>query len=236
MAKFTAEKMSKLMQMIKSGKNQPMWSGGRRGGRGPENVKQYSKAEVDEMNKVNQQASEMAYDIDGMNNLKDGTFLDTFPRYQENFQFKGRVPSNFRVRKDPGGYRTDANMSYRDKPLSQFPIPKNDKPDVARMNNYGNGDFMNTDGLISPNKFNGGRAEYITGNEFPNDDYIMDPKLKIRQAMESGELDHSYNMDGERAGAIDWYENKPNNYNDIYLDKPDDWDKYLDPLEDNWDK
>lgn len=225
MAKFTAEKMSKLMQMIKSGKNQPMWSGGRRGGRGPENVKQYSKAEVDEMNRVNQQASEMAYDIDGMNNLKDGTFLDTFPRYQENFQFKGRVPSNFRVRKDPGGYRTDANMSYRDKPLSQFPIPKNDKPDVARMNNYGNGDFMNTDGLISPNKFNGGRAEYITGNEFPNDDYIMDPKLKIRQAMESGELDHSYNMDGELAGATDWYENKPNNYNDIYLDKPDNWDK-----------
>jgi hypothetical protein len=53
----------------------------------------------------------------------------------------------------------------------------------------------------------------------------MDPKLKIRKAMESGELGHSYNMDGERAGAIDWYENKPINYDDIYLDRLDDWDK-----------
>ena len=236
MAKFTPEKMSKLVQMIKSGKNQPMWSGGRRGGRGPENVKNYSQAEIDEMNRVNQQASEMAYDIDGMNNLKDGTFLDTFPRYQENFQFNGRVPSNFRVRKDPGGYRTDANMSYRDKELMQFPIPKSDKPDVARMNNYGNGDFMNTDGLISPNKINGGQPEYIMGNEFPKDEYIMDPKLKIRQAIESGNLGASENADGQLAGRRDWYENKPTNTNELYLDQPDNWDEYLDPLEDNWDK
>ena len=231
MAKFTPEKMSKLMQMIKSGKNQPMWSGGRRGGRGPENTKVYSKAEVDEMNRVNQQASEMAYDIDGMNNLKDGTFLDTFPRYQENFQFTNGIPSNFRVKRDLGGYRSDAAMNYPD-----GDIVKHNKPDVARMNMYGNGDFMNTDGLISPNKINGGQPEYIMGNEFPKDDYVMDPKMKIRKAIESGNLGASENADGQLAGRRDWYENKPTNTNELYLDQPDNWDEYLDPLEDNWDK
>tara|TARA_R110001632_G_scaffold100818_1_gene208122 strand:+ start:4815 stop:5510 length:696 start_codon:yes stop_codon:yes gene_type:complete len=231
MAKFTPEKMSKLMQMIKSGKNQPMWSGGRRGGRGPENVKNYSQAEIDEMNRVNQQASEMAYDIDGMNNLKDGTFLDTFPRYQENFQFTNGIPSNFRVKRDLGGYRSDAAMNYPD-----GDIVKHNKPDVARMNMYGNGDFMNTDGLISPNKINGGQPEYIMGNEFPKDDYIMDPKMKIRKAIESGNLGASENADGQLAGRRDWYENKPTNTNELYLDQPDNWDEYLDPLEDNWDK
>ena len=231
MAKFTPEKMSKLVQMIKSGKNQPMWSGGRRGGRGPENVKNYSQAEIDEMNRVNQQASEMAYDIDGMNNLKDGTFLDTFPRYQENFQFTNGIPSNFRVKRDLGGYRSDAAMNYPD-----GDIVKHNKPDVARMNMYGNGDFMNTDGLISPNKINGGQPEYIMGNEFPKDDYIMDPKMKIRKAIESGNLGASENADGQLAGRRDWYENKPTNTNELYLDQPDNWDEYLDPLEDNWDK
>ena len=231
MAKFTPEKMSKLMQMIKSGKNQPMWSGGRRGGRGPENVKNYSQAEIDEMNRVNQQASEMAYDIDGMNNLKDGTFLDTFPRYQENFQFTNGIPSNFRVKRDLGGYRSDAAMNYPD-----GDIVKHNKPDVARMNMYGNGDFMNTDGLISPNKINGGQPEYIMGNEFPKDDYVMDPKMKIRKAIESGNLGASENADGQLAGRRDWYENKPTNTNELYLDQPDNWDEYLDPLEDNWDK
>ena len=231
MAKFTPEKMSKLVQMIKSGKNQPMWSGGRRGGRGPENVKNYSQAEIDEMNRVNQQASEMAYDIDGMNNLKDGTFLDTFPRYQENFQFTNGIPSNFRVKRDLGGYRSDAAMNYPD-----GDIVKHNKPDVARMNMYGNGDFMNTDGLISPNKINGGQPEYIMGNEFPKDDYVMDPKMKIRKAIESGNLGASENADGQLAGRRDWYENKPTNTNELYLDQPDNWDEYLDPLEDNWDK
>ena len=115
-------------------------------------------------------------------------------------------------------------------------IPKYDKPDVARMNNYGNGDFMNTDGLISPNKINGGQPEYIMGNEFPKDDYIMDPKFKIRQAIDSGNLGASENMDGQLAGRRDWYENKPWNTNEIYLDQPDNWDEYLDPLEDNWDR
>ena len=236
MAKIDRRKVSKLVQLFESGKNQPLWSGGRRGGRGPENVKTYSKAEIDEMNRVNQRAGEMAYDIEGMNNLKDGTFLDTFPRYQENFQFIDGKPSNFRVRKDPAGYRTDADGTYRDIPLMQMDIPKYDKPDVARMNNYGNGDFMNTDGLISPNKINGGKPEYIIGNEFPKDDYIMDPKFKIRQAIDSGNLGASENMDGQLAGRRDWYENKPWNTNEIYLDQPDNWDEYLDPLEDNWDK
>ena len=169
--------------------------------------------------------------IEMLNKFKNGEFQDTFPRYQENFQFTDGQPSNFRVRKDPDGYRSDAAMNYPD-----GDIVNHSKPDVTRMNMYGNGDFMNTDGLISPNKINGGQPEYIMGNEFPKDDYIMDPMLKIRKAIEDGKLGASENVDGQLAGRRDWYENKPTNTNEIYLDKPDNWDEYLDPLEDNWDK
>tara|TARA_B110000208_G_scaffold166878_1_gene206009 strand:+ start:273 stop:1106 length:834 start_codon:yes stop_codon:yes gene_type:complete len=165
-----------------------------------------------------------------MNNFNGGEFQDIFPRYQNNFQFTDGQPSNFRVRKDPDGYRSDAAMNYPD-----GDIVNHSKPDVARMNMYGNGDFMNTDGLINPGKFNGGQPEYIMGNEFPNDDYIMDPMLKIRKAIEDGKLGASENADGQLAGRRDWYENKPTNTNEIYLDQPDNWDEYSDPLEDNWD-
>jgi hypothetical protein len=225
MAKIDKRKVSKLVQLFESGKNQPLWSGGRRGGRGPENVKTYSQAEVDEMNRVNQQASEMAYDIEGMNNLKDGTFLDTFPRYQENFQFHGGNPSNFRVKRSPDGkFQSDAGFNYPDTGYDEISAMSNEV-DVPRMNMYGNGDFMNIDGLISPNKINGGIPEYIISNEFPNHDYIMDPKLKIRQAIESGNLGASENADGQLAGFRDWYENKPTNTNEIYIEGLDDWDK-----------
>ena len=224
---MSPKRLSKLVQMFESGKNQPLWSGGRRGGRGPENVKQYSQAEVDEMNRVNQQASEMAYDIDGMNKLDQDSFLDLFPRYQDNFQFHGGNPSSFRVRKDPDGYRSDAAMNYPETGYdsrAEDIIPY-DKPDVARMNMYGNGDFMNTDGLISPNKINGGQPEYIMSNEFPNDEYIVDPMRKITRAINEGKLGASENADGQLAGRRDWYDNKPWNTNEIYLEGLDDWDK-----------
>lgn len=42
MAKFDPDKVSKIVQAIRSGKNQPLWSGGRRGGRGPENTKVFA--------------------------------------------------------------------------------------------------------------------------------------------------------------------------------------------------
>ena len=166
-----------------------------------------------------------------MNNMDTGSFTDLFPRYQENFQFNNGIPSNFRVRKDLGSYRSDARMNYADGDVAH-----SNKRDIPSMNMYGNGDFMNTDGLISPNKINGGQPEYIMGNEFPKDDYIMDPMYKIRKAIEDGKLGASENADGQLAGRRDWYENKPTNTNEIYLDQPDNWDEYLDPLEDNWDK
>lgn len=161
--------------------------------------------------------------VDNKNNLSDGTFLDTFPRYQENFQFIDGKPSNFRVRRDPDGYRSDAQGTYRERPLVQHEIPKT-RADVSLMNMYGNGDFMNTNGLLTPNKINGGKPEYIMSNEFPTGDYIVDPSLKIRRAIESGELGASENVDGQLAGFRDWYENKPTNTNELYLDMPDDWD------------
>ncbi len=174
--------------------------------------------------------------VDGMNNMEKGSFTDLFPRYQENFQFIDGIPSNFRVRRDPAGYRTDADGTYREVELMQMDPARYDKPDVPRMNMYGNGDFMNTDGLISPNKINGGKPEYIMSNEFPNDEYIVDPMRKITLAIDEGELGASSNMDGQLSGEPEWFSNKPYNTNEIYLDKPDDWDAYLDPLEDNWDK
>ena len=176
--------------------------------------------------------------VDGMNKMDKGSFTDLFPRYQENFQFINGVPSNFRVRRDPDGYRSDAAMNYPETGYDSRveDIIPYDKPDVARMNMYGNGDFMNTDGLINPNKINGGKAEYIMSNEFPNDEYIVDPMRKITRAIDEGELGASSNMDGQLSGEPEWYSNKPYNTNEIYLDKPDDWDEYLDPLEDNWDK
>ena len=163
--------------------------------------------------------------VNSKNKFEGGAFQDIFPRYQENFQFTDGQPSNFRVRKDPAGYRTDADGTYRDIDLMQMEPAKYNKPDVPRMNMYGNGDFMNTDGLISPNKINGGKPEYIMSNEFPNDEYIVDPSLKIRQAIDSGNLGASENVDGQLAGYRDWYENKPWNTNEIYLDGLDDWDK-----------
>jgi hypothetical protein len=163
--------------------------------------------------------------VNSKNKFEGGAFQDIFPRYQENFQFTDGQPSNFRVRKDPAGYRTDADGTYRDIDLMQMEPAKYNKPDVPRMNMYGNGDFMNTDGLISPNKINGGKPEYIMSNEFPNDEYIVDPSLKIRQAIDSGNLGASENVDGQLAGYRDWYENKPTNTNEIYLEGLDDWDK-----------
>lgn len=153
------------------------------------------------------------------NNLKDGTFYDLFPRYQENFQFTDGQPPNFRVRRDPDGYRSDAAMNYPDGDILKPGV------DVPQMNLYGNGDWMNTDGLISPNKINGGKPEYIMSNEFPMHDYIVDPSRRIRKSIEDGELGASENADGQLAGFRDWYENKPTNTNELYLDMPDDWDK-----------
>ena len=227
MAKIDADKVSKIVKLIRSGKNQPLWSGGRKGGRGPENTKVYSQAEIDEMNRVNQQAGDMAYDIDGMNTLDKDSFLDLFPRYQENFQFSGGNPSSFRVRKDPDGYRSDAAMNYPETGYDSRAedIVPYDKPDVARMNMYGNGDFMNTDGLISPNKINGGKPEYIMSNEFPNHEYIVDPMSKITRSINEGELGASSNMDGQLSGDPEWFSNKPWNTNEIYLEGLDDWDK-----------
>ena len=208
MAKLDPRKVSKLVQMFESGKNQPLWSLGRKGGRGPENVKQYSQAEVDEMNRVNRQAGEMAYDIDGMNNMDKGSFQDIFPRYQENFQFSGKgtgpygegmYPSSFRVRKDPGGYRSDADMNYRDRELMQMPINKYDKPDVSRMNSYGSSEFIDSQGLLSD------KPTYVRGNAFPNDDYLMAPKRKIEQGLKAGDMNLKQ-MNGELYGSNDdWW-------------------------------
>ena len=225
MARLDADKVSKIVKMIRSGKNQPLWSTGSKASRAPSNTKVYSQAEIDEMNRVNQQAGDMAYDIDGMNKFEGGAFQDTFPRYQDNYQFIDGQPSQFRVRKDPAGYRTDADGTFRDIDLMQPDPVKYDKPDVARMNMYGNGDFMNTDGLISPNKINGGKPEYIMSNEFPNDDYIVDPMRKITRAIDEGELGASSNMDGQLSGDPEWFSNKPWNTNEIYLEGLDDWDK-----------
>ena len=156
------------------------------------------------------------------NKFEGGAFQDIFPRYQENFQFVNGQPSQFRVRKDPAGYRTDADGTFRDIDLMQMDPAKYDKVDVPRMNMYGNGDFMNTDGLINPGKFNGGQPEYIIPNTFPNDDYIVDPSLRIRKAIEDGKLGASANEQGELAGFPDWYSNKPSNTNSIYMDGLDD--------------
>jgi hypothetical protein len=164
--------------------------------------------------------------VDERNNLDKGSFTDLFPRYQENFQFHGGNPSSFRVKRSPNGqFQSDAGFNY---PETGYDDGLNEilgGYDVPRMNMYGNGDFMNTDGLISPNKINGGQPEYIMPNEFPNDDYIVDPSLKIRQAIDSGDLGASENLQGQLSGDPDWYSNKPWNTNEIYLDGLDDWDK-----------
>ena len=219
------DKLSRLAQLIESGKNKPMWSTGSKASRAPSNTKVYSQAEIDEMNRVNQQAGDMAYDIDGMNKLDKDSFLNLFPRYQENFQFHNGNPSNFRVKRDLDGYRSDAAMNYPDTGYDEFPSNVEGSVDVPRMNMYGNGDFMNTDGLISPNKINGGKPEYIMSNEFPNDDYIVDPMRKITRAIDEGELGASSNMDGQLSGDPEWFSNKPWNTNEIYIEGLDDWDK-----------
>ena len=209
MARVDADKVSKIVKLIRSGKNQPLWSGGRKGGRGPENTKVYSQAEIDEMNRVNQQAGDMAYDIDGMNKFEGGAFQDTFPRYQENFQFSGKrrgpygegeVPTTFKVRKDPAGYRTTANGTFRDIELMQPDINTSDVPDVARMNSYGNGEFIDSQGLLG-----GDKPTYVRGNGFPNNDYLMSPKLKIEQGLKDGDMNLKQ-MNGELYGSNeDWW-------------------------------
>ena len=169
--------------------------------------------------------------VNGKNNLEQGSFTDLFPRYQDNFQFNNGIPSSFRVRKDPGGYRSDADMNYRDRELMQIPINKSEynndgiiKPDVAKMNMYGNGDFMDassgSQGLL------GKQPQYVRGNEFPKDDYIMDPSLKIRQAMRDGDIDVLDNVDGELATFGRWYDGKGDikNLTDINIKPSDDFD------------
>tara|TARA_B100000767_G_scaffold89338_1_gene85858 strand:- start:475 stop:1311 length:837 start_codon:yes stop_codon:yes gene_type:complete len=168
--------------------------------------------------------------VNGMNNMEQDSFTDIFPRYQDNFQFNNGIPSNFRVRKDPDGFRSDAAMNYRDRELMQIPINKSEynggmnKPDVARMNMYGNGDFMDassgSQGLL------GKQPQYVRGNEFPNDEYIMDPALKIRQAMRDGNIDVLDNVDGQLAGAGRWYDGKDDvkNLMDININPADNWD------------
>ena len=175
--------------------------------------------------------------VDGRNKMDKGSFTDLFPRYQENFQFHGGNPSNFRVKRSPDGqFQSDAGFNYPENGYDDGLNQILGDYDVPRMNMYGNGDFMNTDGLISPNKINGGQPEYIMSNEFPKDDYIVDPMAKITRAINEGKLGASENADGQLAGGREWYSNKPHNTNDLYLDGPDNWDEYLDPLEDNWDK
>ena len=160
--------------------------------------------------------------VDEKNKLDKGSFQDLFPRYQENFQFHGGNPSNFRVKRSPDGkFQSDASFNYPDTGYDDIST-MSDKVDVPRMNMYGNGDFMNTDGLINPGKFNGGQPEYIIPNTFPNDDYIVDPSLRIRKAIEDGKLGASANEQGELAGFPDWYSNKPSNTNSIYMDGLDD--------------
>lgn len=44
------DKLSKLVQAMRSGKNQPMWSTGSRTSRAPSNVRTYTQAEIDELN------------------------------------------------------------------------------------------------------------------------------------------------------------------------------------------
>lgn len=198
------DKLSKLIQQFNSGKGNPMWSTGSRASRAPSNIKNYTQAEIDELNRVNQQAGEMAYDIEGMNNLKDGTFYDIFPRYQENFQFSGKrrgpygegeVPSNFRVKRDLDGYRSDAAMNYPD-----GDIVNDKRPDVARLNSYGNGEFVDSQGLLG-----GEVPTYVRSNGFPNDDYLMAPKRKIEQALKDKEMKLKQ-MNGELFGSNeDWW-------------------------------
>lgn len=162
--------------------------------------------------------------VDEKNNLDKGSFLDLFPRYQENFQFHGGNPSSFRVKRAPNGqYQSDAGFNYPDTGYDDIST-MSDKVDVPMMNMYGNGDFMNTDGLLRPDKINGGQPEYIIPNTFPNDDYIVDPSLRIRKAIEEGKLGASANEQGELAGFPDWYSNKPTNTNSIYMDGLDDMD------------
>ena len=153
--------------------------------------------------------------VDGKNKFEGGAFQDIFPRYQDNYQFVDGKPPTFRVRKDPTGYRTDADGTFRDIDLMQLDPVKYDKPDVTRMNMYGNGDFMDTQGLLNK------QSQYVRANEFPKDDYIMDPSLKIRQGMRDGNIDVLDNVDGELGTGGSWYDGKNNvkNLTEIEINK-----------------
>ena len=50
MAKFDADKVSRLVKAIQSGKNQPMWSTGSRASRAPTNNRVYTQADIDKLN------------------------------------------------------------------------------------------------------------------------------------------------------------------------------------------
>ena len=141
--------------------------------------------------------------VDGKNRFKDGAFQDIFPRYQENFQFSGKPkgpygegerPTSFRVRRDLGGYRSDAAMNYPD-----GDIVNHDKPDVSRLNSYGNGEFIDSQGLLSD------KPTYVRSNSYPNNDYLMAPKRKIDQGLKAGDMNLKQ-MNGELYGSNeDWW-------------------------------
>jgi len=155
-----------------------------------------------------------------MNNFNGGEFQDIFPRYQNNFQFEGDVPTRFRVKKDPthtgaNPYRTDADFNYDTSQILKEP-GYNDVSgiNVEKANMYGNGDFMDAEGLL------GKQPQYVRANEIPVDDYMMDPSLKIRQAMRDGNIDVLDNTNGELGTGGSWYDGKDNvkNLTDINID------------------
>ena len=143
-----------------------------------------------------------------MNKFEGGAFQDIFPRYQENFQFSGKSrgpygegerPTTFKVRRDPDGYRTTANGTFRDIELMQPDINRSDVPDVARMNSYGNGDFIDSQSLLSD------KPTYVRSNSYPNDEYLMAPKRKIDQSLKAGDMNLKQ-MNGELFGSNeDWW-------------------------------
>jgi hypothetical protein len=79
-------------------------------------------------------------------------------------------------------------------------VTKYDTPDVARMNSYGNGEFIDSQGLLG-----GDKPTYVRGNGFPNNDYLMSPKMKIEQGLKNGDMNLKQ-MNGELYGSNeDWW-------------------------------
>lgn len=156
-----------------------------------------------------------------MNNFQGGEFQDIFPRYQNNFQFEGDVPTRFRVKKDPthtegNPYRTDADFNYDTSQILKEP-GYNDVSgiNVEKANMYGNGDFMDSQGLLDK------QSQYVRTNEIPMDDYMMDPSLNIRRGMRDGSIDVLDNVDGELGTGGSWYDGKDNvkNLTEIEINK-----------------